>query len=124
MEKLSGEVVDSNPYSRLMALQRMGIVKDYEAIRTKTVRRLGLACGLGGWVGTGCLPVLSWWCLVCSWGLVAGWRGAGWLGGGRLAGGAWLVVCGVQMEARWLAVCGEGLAGWLAVLGWWLVGAM
>jgi hypothetical protein len=27
MQKMSGEVVDSNPYSRLMALQRMGIVK-------------------------------------------------------------------------------------------------
>ena len=35
---MSGEVVDSNPYSRLMALQCMGIVKDYEAIRNKTVR--------------------------------------------------------------------------------------
>lgn len=34
---MSGEVVDSNPYSRLMALQRMGIVKDYEKIRGKTV---------------------------------------------------------------------------------------
>ena len=35
---MSSEVVDSNPYSRLMALQRMGIVKDYERIRDKTVR--------------------------------------------------------------------------------------
>ena len=35
---MSAEVVDSNPYSRLMALQRMGIVKDYERIRNKTVR--------------------------------------------------------------------------------------
>lgn len=34
---MSAEVVDSNPYSRLMALQRMGIVKDYERIREKTV---------------------------------------------------------------------------------------
>ncbi len=34
---MSSEVVDSNPYSRLMALQRMGIVKDYERIRSKTV---------------------------------------------------------------------------------------
>ncbi len=32
---MSGEVVASNPYSRLMALQRMGIVKDYDS---KTVR--------------------------------------------------------------------------------------
>lgn len=36
--KMSAEVVDDNPYSRLMALQRMGIVKDYERIREKTVR--------------------------------------------------------------------------------------
>lgn len=50
IDKLSGEVVDSNPYSRLMALQRMGIVKDYESIRTKTVGgHKGLGCGeLGG----------------------------------------------------------------------------
>ena len=39
VDKMSAEVVDSNPYSRLMALQRMGIVKDYERIRHKTVRR-------------------------------------------------------------------------------------
>lgn len=37
IDKMSAEVVDSNPYSRLMALQRMGIVKDYERIRDKTV---------------------------------------------------------------------------------------
>jgi len=36
------QVVDSNPYSRLMALQRMGIVKDYERIRDKTVRDVWL----------------------------------------------------------------------------------
>ena len=34
VDKMSAEVVDSNPYSRLMALQRMGIVKDYEKIRS------------------------------------------------------------------------------------------
>jgi len=28
--QLSAEVVDSNPYSRLMALKRMGIVDNYE----------------------------------------------------------------------------------------------
>ena len=39
VDKLSSEVVDSNPYSRLMALQRMGVVKDYEQIRNKTVGR-------------------------------------------------------------------------------------
>lgn len=47
---MSGEVVDSNPYSRLMALQRMGIVKDYERIRDKTVGGWG---GGWGWVGQG-----------------------------------------------------------------------
>lgn len=31
--EMSSEVVDSNPYSRLMALKRMGIVQDYERIR-------------------------------------------------------------------------------------------
>lgn len=41
IDKMSGEVVDSNPYSRLMALQRMGIVKDYERIRSQTVSRKG-----------------------------------------------------------------------------------
>jgi len=40
IDKMSAEVVDSNPYSRLMALQRMGIVKDYERIREKTVSKL------------------------------------------------------------------------------------
>jgi ubiquitin-like modifier-activating enzyme 5 len=35
--KMSAEVVDTNPYSRLMALQRMGVVADYERIREKTV---------------------------------------------------------------------------------------
>eukprot|EP00798_Chlamydomonas_sp_ICE-L_P018939 gene18939-25506_t len=34
--EMSAEVVDSNPYSRLMALQRMGIVKDYQRIRSQT----------------------------------------------------------------------------------------
>lgn len=43
---MSAEVVDSNPYSRLMALQRMGIVKDYERIRSKTVAVVGVG-GVG-----------------------------------------------------------------------------
>lgn len=30
IEAMSAEVVDSNPYSRLMALKKMGIVKNYE----------------------------------------------------------------------------------------------
>lgn len=34
---MSAEVVDSNPYSRLMALQRMGIVENYESIRDFSV---------------------------------------------------------------------------------------
>ena len=44
IDKLSAEVKDSNPYSRLMALQRMGIVKNYEDIRAKTV----IVVGVGG----------------------------------------------------------------------------
>lgn len=43
---MSGEVVDSNPYSRLMALKRMGIVEDYEQIRQKTVAIVGIG-GVG-----------------------------------------------------------------------------
>lgn len=41
---MSAEVVDSNPYSRLMALKRMGIVANYEKIRDFSV----LIVGLGG----------------------------------------------------------------------------
>lgn len=41
IDKMSSEVKDSNPYSRLMALQRMGIVQDYERIRTKSVAVVG-----------------------------------------------------------------------------------
>lgn len=44
--KMSSEVVDSNPYSRLMALQRMGIVKEYEQIRQKSVAVVGVG-GVG-----------------------------------------------------------------------------
>lgn len=43
---MSAEVVDTNPYSRLMALQRMGIVKDYERIRDATVAIVGMG-GVG-----------------------------------------------------------------------------
>ncbi|XP_055710053.1 ubiquitin-like modifier-activating enzyme 5 [Phlebotomus papatasi] len=46
IEKMSAEVVDSNPYSRLMALQRMGIVTDYERIRLKSVAIVGVG-GVG-----------------------------------------------------------------------------
>lgn len=44
IDKISAEVTDSNPYSRLLALQRMGIVENYEAIRDVTV----LIVGVGG----------------------------------------------------------------------------
>ncbi|TNM96593.1 hypothetical protein fugu_016254 [Takifugu bimaculatus] len=46
IEKMSAEVVDSNPYSRLMALKRMGIVDDYEKIRTFAVAVVGVG-GVG-----------------------------------------------------------------------------
>ena len=39
-------MVDSNPYSRLMALQRMGIVQDYERIQHMTVAVVGMG-GVG-----------------------------------------------------------------------------
>ena len=60
IHKMSAEVVDSNPYSRLMALQRMGIVEEYERIREKRVAVVGIGgvgsvaaemltrCGIGG----------------------------------------------------------------------------
>lgn len=41
IDKISSEVNDQNPYSRLMALQRMGIVQDYEQIRAKSVAVVG-----------------------------------------------------------------------------------
>ena len=44
VEKMSAEVVDSNPYSRLMALKRMGIVDNYENIRNYSV----VVVGVGG----------------------------------------------------------------------------
>ncbi|XP_049622491.1 ubiquitin-like modifier-activating enzyme 5 isoform X2 [Suncus etruscus] len=46
IEKMSPEVVDSNPYSRLMALKRMGIVSDYEKIRTFAIAVVGVG-GVG-----------------------------------------------------------------------------
>ncbi|XP_068092383.1 ubiquitin-like modifier-activating enzyme 5 isoform X3 [Hyperolius riggenbachi] len=46
IEQMSAEVVDSNPYSRLMALKRMGIVEDYEKIRSFTVAVVGVG-GVG-----------------------------------------------------------------------------
>lgn len=44
--RMSAVVRDDNPYSRLMALQRMGVVEDYEAIRHKSVAVIG-AGGVG-----------------------------------------------------------------------------
>ncbi|KZC14428.1 PREDICTED: ubiquitin-like modifier-activating enzyme 5 [Dufourea novaeangliae] len=46
IEHMSGEVVDSNPYSRLMALKRMGIVDNYERIRELTIAIVGVG-GVG-----------------------------------------------------------------------------
>ncbi|EKG01922.1 NAD/FAD dependent dehydrogenase, putative [Trypanosoma cruzi] len=43
---LDATVRDDNPYSRLMALQRMGVVDNYEAIRQKSVAIIG-AGGVG-----------------------------------------------------------------------------
>ena len=45
-DEMSAEVVDSNPYSRLMALQRMGIVSEYRKIREKAVAVVGVG-GVG-----------------------------------------------------------------------------
>lgn len=44
--EMSAEVVASNPYSRLMALKRMGIVNNYENIRNFTVAVVGVG-GVG-----------------------------------------------------------------------------
>ena len=44
--EMSSEVVDSNPYSRLMALKRMGIVANYEKIRDCSVAVVGVG-GVG-----------------------------------------------------------------------------
>lgn len=46
IETLSAEVNDSNPYSRLMALQMMGIVENYEKIRDFSVAIVGVG-GVG-----------------------------------------------------------------------------
>ncbi|CAA3019787.1 ubiquitin-like modifier-activating enzyme 5 [Olea europaea subsp. europaea] len=46
IKDMSTEVVDSNPYSRLMALQRMGIVDNYERIREFSVAIVGIG-GVG-----------------------------------------------------------------------------
>ena len=53
IDKMSAEVKDSNPYSRLMALQRMGVVEDYEKIRKLSA----IIVGVGG-VGSVCAEML------------------------------------------------------------------
>lgn len=44
--EMSAEVVDSNPYSRLMALQRMGIVDNYAQVQDHTIAIVGIG-GVG-----------------------------------------------------------------------------
>ncbi|MCO5563140.1 hypothetical protein L7F22_016776 [Adiantum nelumboides] len=46
IKEMSSEVIDSNPYSRLMALKRMGIVTNYEQIRNFSVAIVGVG-GVG-----------------------------------------------------------------------------
>lgn len=46
IKDMSAEVVDNNPYSRLMALQRMGVVENYERIRDYSVAIVGIG-GVG-----------------------------------------------------------------------------
>lgn len=46
IDEMSSEVVDTNPYSRLMALKRMGIVENYESIRDYCVAVVGIG-GVG-----------------------------------------------------------------------------
>ncbi|KOX79292.1 Ubiquitin-like modifier-activating enzyme 5 [Melipona quadrifasciata] len=46
IEHMSSEVTDSNPYSRLMALKRMGIVSNYEKIKELTIAIVGIG-GVG-----------------------------------------------------------------------------
>jgi hypothetical protein len=69
IDTMSAEVIDSNPYSRLMALQRMGIVTDYERIRSKTVsgQQQAFACllALQAVVGAGCVWCGVVWFEVC-----------------------------------------------------------
>lgn len=46
IDEMSSEVIDTNPYSRLMALKRMGIVENYENIRDYCVAVVGIG-GVG-----------------------------------------------------------------------------
>jgi len=54
VEVMSAEVVDTNPYSRLMALKTMGVVKNYERVRDFSVALVGI-----GGVGVGVAEMLT-----------------------------------------------------------------
>jgi len=54
LKEMSAEVRDDNPYSRLMALKKMGIVENYERIREFSI----LIVGVGG-VGSVCADMLT-----------------------------------------------------------------
>ncbi|CAI9292135.1 unnamed protein product [Lactuca saligna] len=58
VKDMSVEVVDINPYSRLMALQRMGIVDNYERIWDFSVA----IAGIGG-VGSVVVEMLTRYCI-------------------------------------------------------------
>merc|ERR1719197_915289 len=53
-EVMSMEAVDTNPYSRLMALKTMGVVKNYERVRDFSVAVIGI-----GGVGVGVAEMLT-----------------------------------------------------------------
>jgi hypothetical protein len=46
VDKMSAEVIATNPYSRLMALQGMRVIEDYERIRSLCVALVGVG-GVG-----------------------------------------------------------------------------
>ena len=54
MEVMSAEAVDTNPYSRLMALKTMGVVKNYERVRDFSVALVGI-----GGIGVGVVEMLT-----------------------------------------------------------------
>jgi len=54
LEVMSAEPVETNPYSRLMALKSMGVVKNYDHVRELTVAIVGI-----GGVGVGVCEMLT-----------------------------------------------------------------
>ena len=54
VDVMSQEAQDSNPYSRLMALKTMGVVKNYERVRDFSVAVVGI-----GGVGVGVVEMLT-----------------------------------------------------------------